>query len=92
MAQRDQYLDTLREIIVPLVEADAGELYVVSIEGEDVRLHLAGTCAGCPGAMLTTRGVIEPALRTVSSNVRVVVSAGITIPQGAQRLESGRRA
>ena len=92
MAPRDQYLETLRDVIAPLVEADAGELYLVTIEGEDVRLHLAGTCAGCPGAMLTTRGVIEPALRAVNAAVRVVVSAGISIPAGATRIESIRRA
>ena len=86
MANKEALLDTLREIIAPLVELDGGELYLVGLEGDDLRLHLAGTCAGCPGATLTTRGVIEPSLRAVSAHVRVTVSAGITVPSGAARV------
>lgn len=82
----------LRDIIAPLIELDGGELYLVSHEGDDVRLHLAGTCAGCPGAALTTRGVIEPTLRAISQQVKVVVSSGITIPRGSTRVQAIRRA
>lgn len=86
MAAKDAVVDTLRDIVAPLVEKDGGEVWLVAIEGDDVRLHLAGTCAGCPGATLTTRGVIEPALKASNGHVRVTVTAGITIPEGATRV------
>jgi Fe-S cluster biogenesis protein NfuA len=56
-------------------------------EGEDeVAIHLTGTCSGCPGATLTARGVIEPAVRTVVKGAKVIVTTGMKIPDGAQRI------
>lgn len=92
VASKDAVLETLREVVAPLVEIDGGELYLVTVDGEDVKVHLAGACAGCPGATLTTRGVVEPALRAGNPHVRVTVSAGVTVPPGATRIEPQRRA
>jgi Fe-S cluster biogenesis protein NfuA len=82
-ASIDQLLKVCREVIAPLVRADGGELYVVAVEPDHLTLHLAGTCAGCPGAVLTTRGVIEPAVHAVAPSARVVVSNGARVPEGA---------
>lgn len=92
MAFKEALLETLRDVVAPLVELDGGELYLVSTENDDVRLHLAGTCAGCPGATLTTRGVIEPALRVLNQQAKVTVSAGAIIPVGATRVQPVRKA
>ena len=86
MAAKDTVLETLRDIVAPLVHKDGGEVWLVNAEGDDVRLHLAGTCAGCPGATLTTRGVIEPALRAANAQLRLTVTCGIVIPEGATRV------
>jgi Fe-S cluster biogenesis protein NfuA len=77
---------TLREIVAPLVEADGGVLYVVRRAGAGLRLHLSGTCAGCPGARITSSEVIEPALRAVGVKGEIDVSAGWTVPEGAERI------
>ena len=53
MDVREKILKSCRELVAPLVVADGGELYVVSVTPDDVHVHLAGACAGCPGAMLT---------------------------------------
>jgi Fe-S cluster biogenesis protein NfuA len=79
-------LDTLQKIVVPLIEVDAGEVYLVRMKDNEVALHLAGTCSGCPGITLTTRGVIEPALKAINSQVRVTITSGVLIPKDAQRL------
>ena len=60
-----------------------GELYLVAVEPDHLTLHLAGTCSGCPGAVLTTRGVIEPAVHAVAPSARVVVTNGVKVPEGA---------
>lgn len=91
MLNAEALLQTLREIAAPLIEADGGELYLVSATSDEIKLHLAGSCSGCPGAALTTRGVIEPTLRSVHPQVRVGVTTGYLIPQGATRLQSARR-
>jgi Fe-S cluster biogenesis protein NfuA len=79
----DQLLKVCRDVIAPLVRADGGEVYLVAVEPDALTLHLAGTCAGCPGAVLTARGVIEPAVHAVAPSARVVVTNGGKIPDGA---------
>ena len=81
-------LELLRTVIVPLVEIDGGELYLISAGDEEVSLHLAGTCGGCPGAGLTARGVIEPVVRSAAPKAKLHVSNGWQIPKGARRLSA----
>ena len=78
-------LETLRDVIAPLVEADGGAVYVVA-RAESLRIHLAGACAGCPGQKTTSREIIEPALRAAGHRGDLEISAGWTIPEGAQRI------
>jgi len=80
---REKLLKTCSDIIAPLVEADGGELFVVSIEESSISLHLAGKCAGCPGATLTSAAIIEPAIHAVAPLIRVIVTAGFQVPEGA---------
>lgn len=91
MATTEALVQVLEEIIAPLIEADRGELYLVFLEEDEIRLHLAGAFSGCPGAALTTRGVITPALRTVNSQIRVAVTTGYLIPEGAKRVRAAER-
>lgn len=82
-ASIDQLLKVCRDVIAPLVRADGGELFIVAVEPDHVTLHLAGTCSGCPGAVLTARGIIEPAVHAVAPSARVVVTNGAKVPEGA---------
>ena len=77
----------IREILAPLIHADGGELYVVRAADDTLELHLGGRYAGCPGNTLTTRRVIEPAIRAVAPRARVVVTSGVLIPDGAERMD-----
>jgi Fe-S cluster biogenesis protein NfuA len=86
-AAKDQIGKICREIVAPLVTTDGGELYLVRFDGDDVHIHLAGTCAGCPGASITGDKVILPALRAAVPKVRLVVTTGIRVPEGATRIE-----
>jgi Fe-S cluster biogenesis protein NfuA len=83
---KEQIAKICREILAPLVKSDGGEMSLLRFEGDDVHLHLSGACAGCPGAALTSERVILPALRTALPKVRVIVSTGIRIPDGAEKL------
>jgi Fe-S cluster biogenesis protein NfuA len=85
-ASIDQLLKVCREVIAPMVRADGGEIYLVSVEADHLALHLSGTCAGCPGAVLTTRGIIEPAIHAVAPSARVVVTNGMRVPEGASMI------
>jgi Fe-S cluster biogenesis protein NfuA len=79
-----QILDLCREVISPMVEADGGLLYIVSVQDDAVVIHLGGQCAGCPGAPITTRSIIEPAIKSVSPSAKVTVTAGYFVPSGAR--------
>jgi len=74
-----------REVLSPLVKTDGGEMYLVRIDGDDVHIHLTGACAGCPGASITGDKVLLPALRAAAPKVRVVVTTGTRVPEGAER-------
>ena len=82
LAQR--LVGVCEEVLAPLVHADGGQLWLVSSDGDTIALHLAGMCAGCPGVSLTTRDVIEPALRAIAPSVRITVTAGISVPPRAR--------
>ncbi len=84
---RDAILDVVERVLAPLVEADGGRLYLVSAGDEAVELHLAGRFAGCPGNALVSRHILEPAVRAIAPEARVVVTWGALIPTGAKLIQ-----
>lgn len=78
-------LRALREIIAPLVEADGGVLFVVP-RPTGLKLHLAGTCGGCPGVRTTVAEVIEPAVRAAGFRGELEITSGWIVPEGAERV------
>jgi Fe-S cluster biogenesis protein NfuA len=85
-AAKDQILRMCREILAPLVTADGGQMYVVSMRADEVHVHLAGRCAGCPGASLTRERVLEPAFASVAPKMTVRVTTGWLVPEGAEKV------
>lgn len=80
-----------REVLAPLVEADGGEMFLVSASADDIHIHLGGTCAGCPGASLTGDKVLGPALQTVAPKAKLRVTTGWRVPEGAHRIEPPKK-
>ncbi len=56
-----------------MLQADGGDLEVVSINGTDVRLKMKGACGACPHATMTIKHGIERALRE-EINPRITVT------------------
>jgi Fe-S cluster biogenesis protein NfuA len=46
-----------------MLQADGGDLEIVSIKGTTVQLRLTGACGGCPHATMTIKQGIERILR-----------------------------
>ena len=82
-AARQGFIDLCRDVLRPLIEADEGKLYYVSITDRQVVLHLGGGCCGCPGAPLTIRTLIEPAIHAIDPKVQVIVTVGAKRPDEA---------
>jgi Fe-S cluster biogenesis protein NfuA len=76
----------LQEVVLPLVRADGGKLYLVAASADEISLHLGGSFSGCPGNTLAIRRVIEPALLAVAPRARVIITAGAIVPPGSAAL------
>jgi len=86
-APKDEIVRVVREVLAPLVQADGGELYLVSVDDSGVSLHLAGRFSGCPGNTLARRRVLEPLIASVVPGAYLTVSTGPLVPKGAERIE-----
>jgi Fe-S cluster biogenesis protein NfuA len=82
-APPDQVLELLREVVAPLVRADGGELHLVELSGNVLSLHLSGRFSGCPGNTLARRRVLEPLLASRFPELKVEISSGPRVPEGA---------
>jgi Fe-S cluster biogenesis protein NfuA len=80
-------LKACREQLAPLVRADGGELYLVAASADDVHLHLAGTCAGCPGATMTRDRLLQPAVQAIFPKAQLRLTTGWRVPEGAKKVE-----
>lgn len=83
---KEQIERVMHEVLAPLVKTDGGEMYLVRWDGDDVHVHLAGACAGCPGSSMTADNVLLPAVRSVAPKARIVLTTGFRIPEGAKRV------
>jgi Fe-S cluster biogenesis protein NfuA len=83
---KDEIVRVVREVLAPLVRADGGELYLVSVEDTGVSLHVTGRFSGCPGNTLARRRIFEPPLAAVAPGITVTLTSGPLIPPGAAHL------
>ena len=67
-----EMVETVLERIRPALNADGGDIELVGMEGDLVRVRLTGACAGCASAEMTLRVGVEGALRRVRPGLRVV--------------------
>lgn len=49
--------------IRPMLQRDGGDIELLGVEGETVRVRLTGACAGCAFASMTLQHGVEKALR-----------------------------
>lgn len=69
---REEIETVIRDVLLPLIEADGGTLELVGVEDKLVKLRVGGTYRGCPSVPYTLEGVILPALRRAAgADVRV---------------------
>jgi Fe-S cluster biogenesis protein NfuA len=87
---RESVVELCRDVLAPLIEADGGEMYLVAITTENIHIHLAGTCAGCPGSSFTAQSIVGPALLKVAPKFKLQLTTGWRIPDGADRIAGPR--
>ena len=63
------------EQIRPFLQRDGGDSeFVEYTEDNIVRVKLQGHCAGCPGAQMTIKGVVEKILKESYPEIKAVES------------------
>jgi Fe-S cluster biogenesis protein NfuA len=56
-------VEAVLDRVRPFLNADGGDVVLVSVEGNSAEVRLTGVCAGCPSAHMTLHVGIETALR-----------------------------
>ena len=63
------------EKIRPFLQKDGGDIEFVELtEDMTVKVRLQGHCAGCPGAQMTIKGVVERILKESYPEIKAVES------------------
>ncbi|MGC2871863.1 NifU family protein [Ihubacter sp. rT4E-8] len=60
----EQKIKAALEQIRPILQRDGGDIEFVELTPENVvKVRLQGHCAGCPGARMTLKGIVERVLK-----------------------------
>jgi Fe-S cluster biogenesis protein NfuA len=67
----------LDEYVKPAVESDGGNITFHSFNEGVVKVHLQGSCSGCPSSTATLKGGIERLLTSMLPEVKEVIAEGV---------------
>ena len=68
--QVQKALDQIR----PALQADGGDVELVAVENNVVKVRLTGACGGCPMSQMTLKNGIERVLRQAIPELESVIS------------------
>lgn len=69
----DQIEDILDRTIRPGLQADGGDIEIISYENNELRILYQGACGGCPSSMMGTLDAIQNILRYELGNDDLIV-------------------
>jgi Fe-S cluster biogenesis protein NfuA len=78
------------EDVRPYLRSHAGNVDLVAVEGDVVRLRLEGSCDGCPSSAVTMRTTIEQAIYRRAPDVTAVEVEGLPDPPAPAPQSNGR--
>ena len=62
------------ETIRPALQADGGDIQLVSVEDNVVKVKLSGACGGCPMSQLTMTQGVEKAIKKAVPQIKKVIA------------------
>ena len=69
----EQKINDALQHIRPFLQRDGGDIEFVELtEDNVVKVRLQGHCAGCPGAQMTIKGVVEKILKESYPEIKSV--------------------
>lgn len=72
MNETEEKVKAALEEIKPQIQADGGNIELVAIEKDTVKVRLQGACAGCPMAALTLKQGVERLIKARVPEIRNV--------------------
>jgi Fe-S cluster biogenesis protein NfuA len=72
MNETEKKVKAALEEIKPQIQADGGDIELVAIEKDTVKVRLQGACAGCPMAALTLKQGVERLIKAKVPEIRTV--------------------
>lgn len=66
-----QIIDMLDEHVRPFLQGDGGDLYVVGLEENVLRVHYQGACGSCPSSLSATLSGIEGMVKMIDPDLVV---------------------
>lgn len=64
----------LDEEVRPFLQNDGGDLHILGLDGNILRIHYQGACGTCPSSISGTLRGIERLLKTIEPDIRVVAA------------------
>ncbi len=62
----------LDQQVRPYLRGDGGDVHILGLEGNQLKLHYQGACGGCPSAFSGTLSAIEYMVREIDPELEVV--------------------
>jgi Fe-S cluster biogenesis protein NfuA len=64
--------DLIDERVRPYLQSDGGDLYVVGLEGNVLKVHYQGACGSCPSSLSGTLAGIEGLVKSVDPDLELI--------------------
>ena len=68
----EQINELLDEEVRPFLQGDGGDLYVVGMEGNTLKVHYQGACGTCPSSISGTLAGIESLVKRIDPEMEVI--------------------
>lgn len=62
------------ESVRPALQVDGGDIELVSVEGNIVKVRLTGACGGCPMSQMTMTQGVEKAIKKAVPQIKKVIA------------------
>ena len=72
MSETEKKVQEALAEIRPQIQADGGDIQLVAVEGNIVKVRLRGSCVGCPMSALTLKAGVERIIKSKVPEVKSV--------------------
>lgn len=76
-------VESALEQIRPFLQADGGDIRLLTIEGKTVKVELQGSCSKCSMSQMTMRAGVEESIRKTAPEVEEVIAINMPNPEEA---------